>query len=224
MDDRYSRNVPALSPEECASLRDKHVCVIGCGGLGGYIIELLARVGVGALTVVDGDVFDVSNLNRQLLSDESSIGQNKAEVAARRVSEINSGVVVTVAAELFTRESAARLLKGCDLAVDGLDNAETRLILEESCKEAGIYLVHGAISGFFAQSAVVAPGAGTLEKLYPHGAARAPTGGNLGFVASLCASVQAAEAVKLLCGRESALSDKLLLMDLRTMEFTLIDI
>jgi molybdopterin/thiamine biosynthesis adenylyltransferase len=216
--------MPALTPEECALLREKRVCVVGCGGLGGYIIELLARIGVGALTVVDGDVFEASNLNRQLLSEEAYIGRKKAEIAALRVSNVNSGVKATAAPELLTEQSAPRLLEGSDIAVDALDNVESRHVLAQSCTDAGIYLVHGAISGFFAQVSVIAPGSGTLEKLYPPRALKPPMRGNLGFIASTCASIQTAEAVKLLCGRESALLGKLMLMDFRSMEFTKIDI
>ena len=84
MQERYARNIPALSREECELLGKKTVAVIGCGGLGGHIIELLARVGVGTLRVVDGDVFDSTNLNRQLLSREDALGHKKALEAARR--------------------------------------------------------------------------------------------------------------------------------------------
>ncbi|MCL1829462.1 MAG: HesA/MoeB/ThiF family protein [Oscillospiraceae bacterium] len=224
IDERYSRNIPALSPEECAALRSKRVCVAGCGGLGGYIIELLARAGAGELVVADGDVFDVSNLNRQLFSKESNIGQKKARAAALRVAEINSGVKVISEEEMFTAESGPRLLKGCDLALDALDSAEARLTLARACNEAGICLVHGAISGWFAQVTVIAPGSGTMEKLYPPKKNKPPSRGNLGFVASVCAAIQVSEAVKLLCGRESELSGKLLIMDLKTPDFTKIDI
>ena len=84
MDLRYSRNIPAISPEEQAALKDKKVLVLGCGGLGGYIIENLLRMGVGAITAVDGDSFDESNLNRQLLAAEKTLGINKAIAAAQR--------------------------------------------------------------------------------------------------------------------------------------------
>jgi molybdopterin/thiamine biosynthesis adenylyltransferase len=224
MDDRYSRNTPALTLEECALLGEKQVCVVGCGGLGGYNIELLSRIGVGALTVVDGDVFEVSNLNRQLLCDDGSIGRKKALVAAERVKIINSVVNVTAAPELFTEDSASRLLRGCHLAVDALDNAAGRLVLADACAAAGIFLIHGAISGFFAQVSVIAHGSGVMEKLYPRRFFKAPQKGNLGFAAAMCASIQSAEAIKLLCGRQSALLGKLLLIDMRTMGFTTLDV
>ena len=218
-DGRYERNMPALSPEECAVLAKKRVCVVGCGGLGGNIIEYLARIGVGSLVVVDGDVFENSNLNRQLLSEESLIGYPKAKAAVERVSKINSDVTAESATELFTQESGARLLHGCDLAVDALDNAGSRLVLAQACTDAGIPLIHGAISGWFAQAAVIAPGSDLMEKIYPPRARNTPSRGNLSFVAALCACIQSAEAVKLLCGRPSALLGHILFMDIRTMAY-----
>ena len=216
--------MPALSPEECAILREKRVCVVGCGGLGGYIIEILARVGVGALTVVDGDDFDVTNLNRQLLSDETVIGAKKAEAAVARVKKINSDVTTTVAAEFFAEDNSHRLLAACDLVVDALDSVESRRVLAAVCANKGLFIVHGAISGWHGQVTVVAPGSGVFDKLYPPRAFDAPKKGNPAFTPAVCASIQATEAIKLLCGRPSSLFGKLLLMDLRTMEFTKIDI
>jgi len=217
---RYDRNLPALSADECAMLAQKKVCIVGCGGLGGNIIEYLARIGVGTLVLVDGDVFENSNLNRQLTSEESLIGQLKAKAAAKRVSKVNSEIKVLAAAELFTKESSARLLQGCDLAIDALDTAESRLVLAQACTDMKIPLVHGAISGWFAQAAVIMPGSGLMEQIYPPRARNTPSRGNLSFIAAMCATVQSAEAVKLLCGRPTALQGHILFIDVRTMEFT----
>ena len=91
---RYQRNIPALSEAECALLRGKTIAVIGCGGLGGYLMEYLARIGVGCIRCVDGDVFEESNLNRQLLSSVSLLGAGKAQVAADRIADINPDIQV----------------------------------------------------------------------------------------------------------------------------------
>lgn len=224
MDGRYNRNMPAMSPEECAAVRTKHVCVVGCGGLGGYIIEILARIGVGTLTVIDSDVFEATNLNRQILSEEALLGTKKAKAAAERVKRINSEVTVTAHAEFFTPENGLRLLDGCDLVVDALDSPEARRVLADACAKKGLVIVHGAISGWHGQITVVEPGSTVFDKLYPPRTANAPKKGNPPFTPAVCASLQAAEAVKLLCGRPSPLLGKLLLMDLRTMEFIKIDI
>jgi len=218
------RNMPALSAEECAVLRTKHVCVVGCGGLGGYIIELLARVGVGSITVVDADVFDVTNLNRQLLSDETVIGQSKAETAANRIAKVNSSVRVTFEKQLFTSHNSKTLLSDCDLAIDALDNIPSRKALAHACAIKGIYMIHGAISSWFGQISIVPPGSGIMDRIYPTRIKNLPANGNLGFVATACASVQTSEAVKLLCGRESALVNRVLLLDMESLDFTLVDI
>lgn len=223
MNGRYSRNMPALSAEECAVLGQKHVCVVGCGGLGGFLIEILARIGVGAMTVVDGDVFDVTNLNRQLLCEETLLGTKKAEAAAARVSKINSDVKIKAVTEFLTMENGSQLLEDCDLVIDALDNIDSRRILADVCAKKDLFLVHGAIGGWFAQITVVAPGSGVLDKLYPP-KAQVPNKGNPSFTPAVCASIQATEAVKLLCGKPSTLLDKLLLIDLRTLEFTKINL
>ena len=95
MEPRYERNIPAVSPEEQETLSGKRVLVAGCGGLGGYIIEYLVRMGVGELTVADGDVFEPSNLNRQLLSGSDTLGRGKAAAAAARARNVNPSVKVT---------------------------------------------------------------------------------------------------------------------------------
>ena len=224
MDVRYARNVPALSEEECRTLQKKQVCVIGCGGLGGTIIELLARIGVGGLIVVDGDVFDETNLNRQLLATEAVLGANKAKAAAERVFSVNPNVSVTPVDAFITEHNALSILDGCDLVIDALDSTEARRILAAACAEKSLVLVHGAISGWGAQVTVVAPGSGVFDKLYPPRSAKAPKKGSLSFIAAGCACVQAAEAVKLLSGRPSSLAGKLLLMDFKSMTFNTLDI
>ena len=123
---RYDRNHEALSIDEQHRLAAAHVGVFGCGGLGGLVIESLARIGVGYMRVVDGDVFEQSNLNRQLLSSEAALGKKKALVAAERIRAINSEVQVEPIAEFLDEENAASMLGGLDCAVDCLDNPEAR--------------------------------------------------------------------------------------------------
>src|SRR5690606_26423944 len=123
--------------EEQANLATTRVIVVGCGGLGGMVIECLARVGVGHLRVVDGDVFEETNLNRQLLSSTMNLGRSKTLAAYQRVLAVNPLVEVdTVQADL-TDESALGLLADCDAAVDCLDNIPSRLVLQQAAKVAG---------------------------------------------------------------------------------------
>ncbi|MBQ3210820.1 MAG: HesA/MoeB/ThiF family protein [Oscillospiraceae bacterium] len=222
MQARYERNVPALSEAECALLGSKRVAVIGCGGLGGHIIELLARVGVGYIKAVDGDSFDESNLNRQLLSETALIGKSKAQAAKERVQRINPDVEVTAVEAFLTEENALDIVSGCDVVMDALDNVSARRVLSRACEMAGIPYVYGAISGWVAQCAVSMPGDGLIEKLF--GAEPEITDKSvLSFTPALCAAAQCALCVKLLCGRDVQ-SGQIYYFDLLNMEFENISI
>lgn len=219
MEKRYSRALGALTEAEITALSSKRVCVVGCGGIGGYVVEELARLGVGELVAVDPDCFDETNLNRQLLSAEDNLEKSKALAAAERVGRINSKVRVFPAAEALSAENAARLLSGCDLVVDALDSAGARRVLARACAELGLTLVHGAVSGWRAQIAVLSPGSEAFGFMYPEGYNDKSVIPSLSFTPALAASLETAEAVKLLVGRASPLSGKLLIIDLLTMEF-----
>ena len=117
MEERYIRNLGALTEQECAQLRTKTVFVAGCGGLGGYLIEMLLRLGVGAIRAADGDVFEVSNLNRQLLSSTCNLGRSKAEAAKDRAAEVNPGVRFTAIPAFLTEENAAYIGEGINAIV-----------------------------------------------------------------------------------------------------------
>lgn len=223
MEERYIRNIPAVSAEEQAALMGKRVLVAGCGGLGGYLIEYLARMGVGELTAVDGDVFEPSNLNRQLLSAQDLLGVSKAQAAQARVRSVNPAVTVHAVEAFLDEKNAGELVRGQDLVLDALDNIPARLALEEACEGRNVPIVHGAIQGWSAQVAVVPPGSGVLRRLYGRGDTPAEKT-SLPFTPAFCAAVQAAEAVKLLCGRPSELEGKLLLADLRWMDWTILEI
>ena len=120
MEGRYCRNVPALSEAECQLLRQKRVLVVGCGGLGGHIIDQLARIGIGHLRVVDGDVFEETNLNRQLLSCVSRLGHSKAKTAAEHVARVNPDSKAEAAEVFLDAANVSELLKDCDLVMDAL--------------------------------------------------------------------------------------------------------
>lgn len=197
--ERATSNFPALTQEEARLLATKRILVVGCGGLGGYLVELLARLGVGALRCVDGDVFESSNLNRQLLSDPTVLGRSKALVAADWVARVNPRVQVEAISEYFTRDNAARLLSGCDAVVDGLDSIRDRKLLARACSRAGLPYVFGAISGWVAQWGILLPGDRLLDRLYP--TAQAEPQGTLSFTPALCAALQCALCTKLLTGR-----------------------
>ncbi len=223
---RYQRNMNALSPEENQRLKNFHVVVVGCGGLGGYIIEMLARLGIGTLTVIDGDVFDETNLNRQLLSSEYNIGMPKVQAAVERVGLINSQIMVNSIYDRLTAENGLAMISEADLVFDALDNVSSRLILETLCETEGVPLIHGAIAGWFGQVAVVFPGDKTLHSILPEDVDKGIETelGNPAFTPALVASIQVAEGMKVLLGREDVLRNKLLTIDLLGQEYEVLSL
>lgn len=206
IEERYIKNIPSLSEEECSLLRRKCVLVAGCGGLGGYAIELLLRAGVGRIVAVDGDVFQMSNLNRQLLSEDAWIGKNKAEAAAARAKQIAPQAEVRAVSAYLDAVNAGSLIAGCNAAVDALDNIPSRRTLVRACGEAGIPVIHGAVRGWNAQAAVLMPGDGLLDRMYPDGAPATCEESTLAVTAALCSAMQASLCVQVLCGRAVAVS------------------
>lgn len=200
MEPRYERNIPALTEAECLALGKKKVLVVGCGGLGGHIIDQLARIGVGFLRVADGDVFEASNLNRQLLSSVPLLGVNKARAAADHIARVNPEVTVEAVEEFLTEVNASALIDGCDAVLDALDNVPSRRLLASACEKAGIPYIYGAIQGWVAQAAISLPGDDLIGKLFPE-EVEIRDKSVLSFTPALCASMQVALCVKLLTGR-----------------------
>lgn len=214
--ERYSRNMLALSKEENESLREKKVCVIGCGGLGGFIAEMLGRLGIGTIVAVDGDVFELSNLNRQLLSDVTNLGKSKAIEAQNRMSKVNPEIKLIPVFKNLTEDNYKSILTGCHVAVDALDNVESRLLLQDRCEELGIPLVHGAIGGWYGQITTILPGDKTLDKIYRTGGSEKIKNplGNPSFIPALTASLEVSEVVKILIHRGELLRNKMLFINL----------
>lgn len=211
-----------FTQEEKKRLREAHVCVIGCGGLGGYVTEMLVRAGVGTITVSDGDVFDESNLTRQLYSVRESMGRNKAEEAGRRAAQIDPDVRLEAVPEYLTAENAGRILSGGSVCIDALDGFEDRALLEKICREKGMPMVHAGISGWCGEAGVLFPGAhlpmlGTENS----SAAHIPVPS---FVPAWAAAVEVSECIKILLGRETALKNRILYFDLLEGESRVFDL
>ena len=221
--ERYSRNIPAISKEEQEILKNKTVTVIGCGGLGGYLINGAARLGVGKIRLIDCDVFSESNLNRQLFCTEKSLGKSKADEAAKAVALINSEVKAEAINCKVSEENAGVLLKGSDIVLDGFDNIEGRLAAEHACEELGIYFVHGAAAGWYCQASTVAPGKRHLEKIYKQTSKTDPPS-VLTFAPGLTANIQLSEMLKVLVGQKPSLEGKLLIADLQHMTFNTVEL
>ena len=217
MEQRYTRNMPALTEAECDLLRQKRVLVVGCGGLGGHMIDQLARIGIGSLRVADGDVFEESNLNRQLLSTVPLLGISKAKAAAAHIARVNPGIPVEAVEEYLTQSNADTLVEGCDVVLDALDNIPSRRLLASACDKAGIPYIFGAIQGWVAQAAVSMPGDNLIAKLFPEDVELRDKS-VLSFTPALCASMQTALCIKLLVGR-SVESGTIYYFDLLNQEF-----
>ena len=218
-EDRYERNLGVFTAAELRLVRRSRVCVVGCGGLGGYVCNSLARFGVGSLTLLDGDSFSEGNLNRQLFATAQTLGENKAIAAKRTLADINEEISVAAYPVMLTRENAAGLLADCDLAMDCLDSVPARRLLADACSQSGIPLVHGAVSGLYGQVACLYPQDRLFDWLYPEFVRKRVSLGNPVFAPQLVAAIQSCEAVKILSGQGTALRGTVLYIDLKDCRF-----
>ena len=199
MEARYIRNLGAITEEDCRLLQQKSVLVVGCGGLGGYLMEYLARIGIGKIRCVDGDVFDETNLNRQILSTTQNLGTPKALAAKDRLQAINPHVTVETVCVFLDESNAKELIDGCDIVLDALDNIPSRKLLADACADAGVPYVFGAISGWVAQAGICMPGDRMIHTLYPEGITIKDKS-VLSFTPAMCAAMQVSLCVSLLLG------------------------
>jgi len=223
---QYLRNHEAISREEQLILAKKRVLVAGCGGLGGYVIENLGRVGVGHLRLVDSDLFEESNLNRQLLSSHMNLGRPKVLAAKQRMQAVNPNIDVEDFQTRINAKNAQQLMQGCDLVVDCLDNIPSRKVLQAACEKADLPLIHGAVAGWRGQVCVVLSGEKLLDKLYPSQEmerGEEAKQGTLSFTAATVGSIQASLAVNQLLGKMTW-GKKVLLIDLLETQFQTIDL
>ena len=217
--ERYARNMRTFSLADQAALLKSHAGVVGLGGLGGTVTEILARMGVGCLTLIDGDRFEDSNLNRQLLSLPANLSRPKADAAARRVRRINPSTDVTAHACFLTAQNAAELLAGCDVVVDCLDNLRTRFEVEDACRHIACPMVSAAVAGAAGHITTIFPQDRGLRLVYgepqnlPLKGAET-TLGTVPYSVAFLASLECAEVAKILLGHGSLLRDKLLVADL----------
>jgi len=216
--ERYCRNQNSFSNEDQLRLLRSHVAIIGLGGLGGTVTEMLARIGVGRLTLVDGDCFEESNLNRQLLSSAACLGRSKAATAQMRVREINPAVEVHAVAEFFRADNGRAILQDAVLAIDCLDSIADRFVLEDACRNATIPLISAAIGGSSGQATVIFPEDpglldiyGPVKKTQKRGMEKSI--GTLPFAAMYMAAVECAAATTLLLGKPSPLRNRIFMAE-----------
>lgn len=167
--ERYKRNYKTISLEQQQILAQSTITVIGCGGLGGFIIEGLARSGVGRVRLVDFDTFDVSNLNRQLFSTEAAVGASKLEQAVARVQAVNSTVQIEAVEIRADLDNLPELVKGSSMVIDAVDSIEVKIWLEQVCNKMNIPLIYGAIGGSYGQMAVSLPDKPVVSTMYQSG-------------------------------------------------------
>ncbi len=227
--DRYSRNFNSISLEEQKKLKNSKVAVIGLGGLGGSVCEMLARVGIGSLILIDGDSFEPSNLNRQILSKEALMDFPKARAAKKRVNAINSQVNVSCFSEYLDKSNMYEYIKNVDLAVDCLDSIESRFFLQDAAKKASIPVVAGAIAGMTGQVTAIFPGDTGYKAIYGERRGEGEKGvetitGNLVCCVFFVASLQVSEVLKILLDRQEILRNKLLVSELWSNTFEIMDL
>ncbi|HZO09096.1 MAG TPA: molybdopterin-synthase adenylyltransferase MoeB [Myxococcota bacterium] len=224
---RYRRHLilPELGVEGQERLLKGRVCLIGAGGLGCPLALYLAAAGVGTLGLVDFDVVDASNLQRQVLYGSADVGRRKVEVARERIEAMNRDVRVEIHALRLDAKNALEILAGYDVVVDGTDNFPTRYLTNDACMLLGLPNVHGSIFRFDGQASVFDARRGPCYRcLFPEppppGAVPScAEGGVLGVLPGLVALIQATETVKLLTGIGEPLIGRLLQVDALRMEF-----
>ena len=212
--------VPEFGERGQNELRASHVLIAGIGGLGCNSATALTAAGVGRITLVDFDDVEMSNLNRQVLYGVEDIGKRKVDVARRELSLLNPNVEVIPVVARITKENVFRLIKGVQVVLDGLDNFQTRLLVNSACVKQEIPYIHGGVARFRGLITTILPGiTPCLACLYPEGAPGGEGLGVLGAVPGVIANLQAMEAIKIMIGQGPSLAGKLLRFNGNEMKF-----
>ncbi len=214
---RYQRN--GLSPARQLLLFHAKVAIIGCGGLGGRVADLLARLGVGCLCLTDPDIFSESNLNRQNFCTTETLGQYKVEVVAQELRKINPILNIETTKGRFTETSVSAAY----LIVDGLDSIEDRHHLSRLCRKHSRPLIHAAVNNWYGQVGVEQFDTQLITQLFPIQVRSFQAPQVLPPTVALLAAMQAAEVCKLILGQNSPLTSTWLHCDLLNCEYTLFE-
>lgn len=220
---RYSRQIlfPGIGERGQEALLQSHAAIVGCGALGSFHAAALARAGAGTLTIIDRDYVEPSNLHRQWLFEESDAeeGLPKAAAASRRIAKINSTVKVNAVIADLTATNIEDLLGGAGIILDGTDNFDTRYLINDFAVSRGIPWIYGAAVGSYGLTMPIIPGrTACLRCVYPDSPSGAQptceTAGVLNVIVSAIASLQVADALKVLTGRPEAVQSRITTMDL----------
>ena len=229
---RYSRHLilPGIGTDGQRRLKQTRVLLVGAGGLGSPTALYLAAAGIGHLGIVDSDIVDRTNLQRQVLHGTSDIGRRKTESAADRLGDLNPNVAITRHDVKLTSANALEILGGYDIVVDGTDNFPTRYLVNDACVLLEKPNVHGSIIRFEGQASVFSHAGGPCYRcLFPEPpppgmVPSCAEGGVFGVVPGVVGSIQATETIKLALGVGDTLSGRLLLIDAMRMQFRVIRI
>jgi len=227
---RYHRNIGSIGIDGQVKLLQACVAVVGCGGLGGLVIELLARTGIGKIKVIDNENYTEENLNRQTFSSEDSVlsKKKKIDMAKNRTDVVNSAVETETHSARLEYQNAEILFSDVNVIVDALDNIHSRFVLQDVAKDLGIPLVSAAIAGFCGYLTVIMPGDKGWKAFYNHKKVQErgveKEWGNLGPTASMAAALEAQEVIKLLTGKGVPLRNRFLFFNTEDNDFTYIDV
>jgi molybdopterin/thiamine biosynthesis adenylyltransferase/rhodanese-related sulfurtransferase len=229
---RYARHVrlPEVGEDGQLQLLSSRVLIVGAGGLGSPAALYLAAAGVGTIGVVDDDVVDRSNLQRQVLHNVDRVGMPKVESAMETITSLNPDVKVETHQERLTAASAVRMLTGYDVVVDGGDNFPTRYLLNDASLHVNVPVVHGSIFRFEGQVAVFDPWEGPCYRCLhrqpppPELAPSCAEAGVLGVLPGVIGTIQAMEVIKLLLGIGETLAGRLMVYDALEQDFTVVKV
>lgn len=213
--ERYIRNYSSISKEQQEILGNITIAIVGLGGLGGYVLENLVRLGVKSFNLIDNDVFHISNLNRQILSTEKNLGKSKVEEALKRALEIDHNVMAKLYKEKLDKNSVV-MLQDTDIVIDCLDSIDSRFQLETLCDKMNLTLIHGAISGYYGQVAISTTNNRIFNKIYKESVVDNQSLGNLPMTCMITASLQVNLMLNVLFN--SKLEHELILIDVKNME------
>jgi adenylyltransferase/sulfurtransferase len=225
--DRYSRHIilQDVGPEGQAKLMEAKVLVVGAGGLGSPIALYLAAAGVGTIGIVDADVVEISNLQRQVIHFSSDIQRPKVDSAAEKMRAINPEIEVNSYRLYLDASNIKEIISDYDFVLDGTDNFATKFLVNDACVMAGIPFSHGGILRFDGQTMTVLPGRSACYRCSfrqpppPEAVPSCSQAGVLGAIAGMLGTIQAAEALKFITGAGILLTDTLLTFDAKTMHF-----
>ncbi|RLG83952.1 MAG: adenylyltransferase [Thermoprotei archaeon] len=223
--ERYSRQIMVFGEEGQKKLKKSKVLVVGVGGLGSSVLYYLAAVGVGKLIIVDKEKVELSNLNRQIIHTTKDIGKEKAKSAEEKLRELNPNIDIEAYSTKFNEDLAKELIPKIDVAIDALDNWDTRIILNKYCVKYKKPLVHAGVRESYGQLMVIIPGKGPcLHCVFPRKPREEHPFPILGPIPGVLGALEALEAIKIITGYGKPAVGKLLIFDGKNLTIDIINV